>query len=121
MAQQPIQAVLYARAVGVPHTPMGPRAQSGERRYRRDEHWEVDEAAGEQMSVVIALFGTRPDYRDPAIEALWREIHHDDPINVFDYCRSRGVEVLDEVGEPVPGWRDIAVMLRLRDLRERAA
>ena len=36
---------------------------------------------------------------------------------MVDYCRSKGIDVLDDAKKPVPGWRDIAVMLKAVDTK----
>lgn len=65
--------------------------------------------------LVMRLFGETPRYGEADIRALYAEIDDEDPLAVYDYCRRRGVDVLDDSGTPVPPWRDIAVMLRARD------
>ena len=72
------------------------------------------EDAGD-LSVTAHIFGEGPDYTDPAFEALWQEVFDADDDDMIAYCKSKGVDVLDDKKEPVAGWRDIAVMLKAID------
>ncbi len=65
--------------------------------------------------LVLRLFRTLPDYRQAPIEQLREEVEAADPIDIFEYCRRQGVEVLNEDGTPVLPWRDIAVLLLARE------
>ncbi len=70
--------------------------------------------APNREGLLLRLFGCTPRYGRPEIRALYQEVDQEDPLAVYDYCRSQGVEVLTDQGEPVPPWRDIAVMLKAR-------
>ena len=50
-------------------------------------------------------------------EKLWQEVFNADEKEMVDYCRSKGIDVLDDAKKPVPGWRDIAVMLKAVDTK----
>lgn len=65
--------------------------------------------------LVLRLFGVLPDYANPEFERLWQRINANPPAAVWAYCREQGVDVLDGAGQPVPPWRDIAVLLRARE------
>ena len=78
----------------------------------------IAEGAPEEVEtngVVIALFGTAPDYRQPEFEALWQEVFNGDDKETIAYCLSKNIDVLDNDGKPVSEWRDIAVMLKAID------
>ena len=66
-------------------------------------------------SLLINLFGDMPDYSNPKFETLWQEVFDADCKDVIAWCLEKGVDVLDDNNEPVPGWRDIAVMLKAID------
>ncbi|MGD9639280.1 MAG: hypothetical protein AB7U85_09530 [Alphaproteobacteria bacterium] len=69
----------------------------------------------ENEEVLLRIFGDMPDYSDDKIDALWEEIFNSEPKEVYEYCLSKGVDVLDGEGNPVSPWRDIAVMLKSID------
>ena len=62
--------------------------------------------------LLINLFGDMPDYSNPKHEELWQEIHNAEAESGIRYCLERGVDIIGDDGEPVDGWRDIAVMLK---------
>ena len=66
-------------------------------------------------AVLLGLFGDAPDYSDPKFEELWQEVLDAEKKNIIAYCLEKGVDLLEKEGEPVPGWRDIAVMLKAID------
>ncbi len=69
----------------------------------------------EYDGLLLNLFGMVPDYSNDALDQLYRATFEEDPINLYDECRRRGVEVLKEDGSPVVAWRDILVVLRARE------
>ncbi len=71
----------------------------------------------ETDGMVMRLFGAVPDYSKKAYEKLWQEVFNADEKEMVDYCRSKGIDVLDDAKKPVPGWRDIAVMLKAVDAK----
>lgn len=97
-------AATLIRAVEHVGPPQDPAADPGERGL-----------APEGDGLLVRLFGATPDYSRPEIDAVWKEVHASDPLEVYDYCRKQGIEVLNDNGEPVAPWRDIAVMLLARD------
>ncbi len=76
---------------------------------------------GDQL--VLRLFGTLPDYSKAAIRALAEEVMASDPSDLFDWLVRHGIDVLDDDGQPVRGWRDIAILMLAADrgLIERAS
>jgi len=70
--------------------------------------------APNREGLVLRLFGATPRYGRPEVRALYDQVDQDDPLAVYDFCRAMGVEVLADDGQPVPPWRDIAVMLKAR-------
>lgn len=72
------------------------------------------EDAGD-ISIGAHIFGESPDYTNPAFETLWQEVFDADENEMFAYCKEKGVDVIGDDGEPVTGWRDIAVMLKAID------
>ena len=62
--------------------------------------------------ILFGLFGDTPDYSNPKIEELWQKIMDDENEDTIAYCLEKGVDVLDAAGTPVPGFCDIAVMLK---------
>ena len=62
--------------------------------------------------IVCGIFGDEPDYSKWKYERLWRRFHRADDDKTIAYCLKKGVDVLDDHGKPVPGFRDIAVMLK---------
>ena len=66
----------------------------------------------DRETVLYGIFGDLPDYEDPEMETLWDEILDADPEDVYEYCFRKGVDLFQNDGKPVPGWRDIAVMLK---------
>ncbi|MCQ2913959.1 MAG: hypothetical protein MJ247_02045 [Alphaproteobacteria bacterium] len=66
-------------------------------------------------SVLYGIFGDVPDYDNPKMESLWDEILESDPEEVYEYCFRKGVDLFMDDGKPVPGWRDVAVMLKAID------
>ena len=69
----------------------------------------------ETNGMVTRIFGAAPDYSKKAYESLWQEVFDADEGEMTAYCRSKGIDVLDDAGKPVPGWRDIAVMVKAVD------
>lgn len=67
------------------------------------------------VSIGAHIFGESPDYTDPKFEALWQEVFDADEGEMIAYCKEKGVDVVGDDGEPVTGWRDIAVMLKAID------
>ena len=66
--------------------------------------------AGDDLAV--RLFGTSPDYTQKEFEALWQTVINADDDEMIKFCNEKGVDVLDDNGYPVSGWRDVAVMLK---------
>ena len=66
----------------------------------------------DRETVLYGIFGDLPDYDNPEMEALWDEVLDADPEEVYEYCFQKGVDLFQDDGTPVPGWRDIAVMLK---------
>ena len=65
--------------------------------------------------LLLNLFGDMPDYSNEQYEVLWQEIFDAEDEDIIAYCLEKGIDVLDDNGEPVSGWRDIAVMLKAID------
>ena len=70
--------------------------------------------------MLISLFGSLPDYSDPKFEELWQKVFDGEDNEMTAYCLEKGVDVFEtdvsgQKKEPVPGWRDIAVMLKAVD------
>lgn len=65
--------------------------------------------------MLLNLFGDVPDYSNQQFEDLWQEVFDAEDEDTITWCLEKGVDVLDNAGEPVPGWRDIAVMLKAID------
>ena len=66
----------------------------------------------DRETVLYGIFGDLPDYDNPEMEALWDEVLDTDPEEVYEYCFRKGVDLFQDDGKPVSGWRDIAVMLK---------
>lgn len=66
----------------------------------------------DRETVLYGIFGDVPDYSNPDMEALWDEVLDADPEEVYEYCFRKGIDLFQDDGRPVPGWRDIAVMLK---------
>jgi hypothetical protein len=62
-------------------------------------------------ALLLALFGDTPDYSRPEFENIWQTILDADDKDTIAYCLEKGIDVLVKAGKPVPGFRDIAVML----------
>lgn len=75
----------------------------------------TDELVSETDGVVMRLFGAVPDYSKKEYENLWQQVFKADEDEMIQFCREKGIDVLDDAGKPVPGWRDIAVMLKAVD------
>ena len=79
---------------------------------------EIDDLDLESMQLprsqgmLLNIFGDMPDYSDRKFEELWQEIFHHEDEEIIAYCLQSGVDVMGNDGEPVDGWRDIAVMLK---------
>ncbi|HBO59478.1 MAG TPA: hypothetical protein DD624_06180 [Alphaproteobacteria bacterium] len=71
--------------------------------------------ADDRETVLYGIFGDVPDYSNPDMEALWDEVLDEDPEDVYEYCFRKGVDLFQDDGKPVPGWRDVAVMLKAID------
>ena len=74
-----------------------------------------DELVSETDGLTVRLFGTAPDYTQKEYEDLWQVVFNADEKEMIAYCREKGVDVLDDNGYPVTGWRDVAVMLKAID------
>lgn len=74
-----------------------------------------DELVSETDGLTVRLFGSAPDYTQKEFEDLWQAVFDADEKEMVAFCREKGVDVLDDNGYPVPGWRDVAVMLRAID------
>ena len=66
----------------------------------------------DRETVLYGIFGDVPDYDNPDMEMLWDEVLDADPEEVYEYCFRKGIDLFQDDGKPVPGWRDIAVMLK---------
>ena len=66
----------------------------------------------DRETVLYGIFGDLPDYDNPEMETLWDEVLDADPEEVYEYCFRKWVDLFQDDGKPVPGWRDIAVMLK---------
>ena len=66
----------------------------------------------DRETVLYGIFGDVPDYDNPEMETLWDEVLDSDPEDVYEYCFRKGIDLFQDDGKPVPGWRDIAVMLK---------
>lgn len=64
-------------------------------------------------SILITLFGSLPDYRDPAQERLWRQVDMWGATETIRLMLEKGVDLRGADGRPVRIWRDIAVMVLL--------
>lgn len=62
-------------------------------------------------SVLIALFGALPDYRDPAQEKLLRQVDGWGASETIRILLEKGVDLRGADGRPVRIWRDVAVMV----------
>ena len=62
--------------------------------------------------ILMGLFGGTPDYSKQKFENLWQKIMDAEDKDTIAYCLEKGVDVLDNDGKPVPGFRDIAVMFK---------
>lgn len=71
--------------------------------------------SSETDGMVMRIFGAVPDYSKKAYEDIWQEVLNADEAEMVEYCRSKGIDVLDDQKKPVAGWRDIAVMLKAID------
>ena len=65
--------------------------------------------------LLISLFGESPNYSKPEFEAIWEEVFDSEDSDIISFCLEKGVDVIKDGGEPVMGWRDIAVMLKAID------
>lgn len=75
----------------------------------------TDELVSETDGIVMRLFGAVPDYSKKEYENLWQQVFNADEDEMIQFCREKGIDVLDDAGKPIPGWRDIAVMLKAVD------
>ena len=66
----------------------------------------------DRETVLYGIFGDLPDYDNPDMETLWDEVLDADPEEIYEYCFRKGVDLFQDDGRPVPGWRDVAVMLK---------
>ena len=62
--------------------------------------------------MLLGIFGDLPDYSNPKFEELWQEVFDSEEEDIIAYCLKNNVDVIGKDNEPVPGWRDIAVMLK---------
>ena len=72
----------------------------------------TDELVSETDGLTVRLFGSAPDYTQKEFEDLWQLVFDADEKEMIAFCREKGVDVLDDSGFPVSGWRDVAVMLK---------
>ena len=72
----------------------------------------TDELVAETDGLTVRLFGSAPDYTKKEFEDLWQIVFDADEKEMIAFCREKGVDVLDDSGFPVSGWRDVAVMLK---------
>ncbi|MBO4521211.1 MAG: hypothetical protein J5787_08415 [Alphaproteobacteria bacterium] len=75
----------------------------------------TDELVAETDGLTVRLFGSAPDYTKKEFEDLWQLVFNADEKEMIAYCREKGIDVLDNGGYPVSGWRDVAVMLKAID------
>ena len=75
----------------------------------------TDELVSETDGLTVRIFGSAPDYTQKEFEDLWQAVFDADEKEMIAYCREKGVDVLDDNGYPVSGWRDVAVMLKAID------
>ena len=61
--------------------------------------------------LLLTLFGEMPNYNNQKYEDIWQEVFNAEDADGISYCLEHGVDVMND-GEPVPGWRDIVVMLK---------
>lgn len=66
----------------------------------------------DRETVLYGIFGDIPDYGNPDMEILWDEVLEADSEEIYEYCFRQGIDLFQDDGRPVPGWRDIAVMLK---------
>ena len=64
-------------------------------------------------SILIALFGSLPDYRDPTQERLWRQVDGWGAQETVRLMLEKGIDLRGADGRPVRIWRDVAVMVLL--------
>jgi len=69
----------------------------------------------QSQAMLLNIFGDMPDYTNKKFEKLWQEIFNAEENDIIAYCLEKGVDVMGNDGEPVSGWRDIAVMLKAID------
>ena len=65
--------------------------------------------------MLLGIFGDTPDYSKAEFEKLWQMVINADDSKMISYCLVKGIDVKTKDGKPVPGWRDIAVMLKAID------
>ena len=75
----------------------------------------TDELVSETDGLTVRLFGSAPDYTQKEFEDLWQIVFDADEKEMIAFCRDKGIDVLDDSGFPVMGWRDVAVMLKAID------
>ena len=75
----------------------------------------TDELVSETDGLTVRLFGSAPDYTQKEFEDLWQIVFDADDKEMVAFCRDKGIDVLDDDGFPVTGWRDVAVMLKAID------
>ena len=61
--------------------------------------------------LLLTLFGEMPNYNNQKYEGIWQDVFNTEDADGISYCLENGVDVMND-GEPVAGWRDIAVMLK---------
>lgn len=66
-------------------------------------------------SVLLGLFGDLPDYDDERLEHLWKRVLDANELEMFAYAKGKGVDLMQEDGDPIDGWRDVVVMLQAID------
>ncbi|MCQ2966499.1 MAG: hypothetical protein MJ250_07180 [Alphaproteobacteria bacterium] len=91
-----------------------------EEKQKRSEEFKDNPMSGflfpdDRDSVLYGIFGDIPDYENPDMESLWEEVLDADPEEIYEYCFRKGIDLFMDDGRPVPGWRDVAVMLKAID------
>jgi len=67
--------------------------------------------SGERDGVLLRLFGLLPDYTDPRIEQIWRDLNRRPRRDLAEFCRGKGIEVLKQNGSMISCALDIATLL----------
>jgi len=64
-------------------------------------------------SVLIALFGSLPNYRETIQERMWQQVDGWGAAETARLMLEKGVDLMGADGRPVRIWRDVAVMILL--------